>query len=265
MNKELWSKIGDGGTAEIYLDESGRVVKWFREGFSEAAAASEYRKSEWAYAAGLPTAKPLGLTNLEGRQVLLLERLEGESLLQRLQREPETAEEAARKFAAYHVQLNKREAAALEDDQRSRLVQRIGWADRLSESERRQVLEALELLPDGQQFCHGDFHPGNIMENGEDWQVIDWIDANCGHPLYDAARTLLLLGFGTDEGGARGRMEEAAAVFRSAYLQTYSEQSGFGRDEIERWMLPAAAVRLVEPIPESEKDKLAQYVRSRLL
>lgn len=259
-----WNRIDEGGTAEIFTDEAGRVLKLFREEFPEAGVRSEYAKSEWAYAQGLPSAKPLGLTESGGRQGMLLEHLPGESLLARLQREPHTAQDAASKFAAYQVRLNTRAADTLGDNQRERLVQRIGWTDQLGEDERRAVLAELEHLPDGDRLCHGDFHPGNIMENGADWHVIDWIDANCGHPLYDAARTLLLLGFGTEVGGPRGSMEEAAEIFRSVYMRTYAELSGFGAADIERWMLPVAAARLVEPIPAPEKAKLLHFVRSRL-
>ncbi len=264
MTEQNWSKIGDGGTAEIFVDEHGRVVKLFREWFRKEGADYEYRKSVWAYEQGLPTAEPLGRERYECREAILLKKLAGESLLQRLQREPRTAAEAAKKFAAYQVQLNAREAETLGDSQRERLVQRLARVEHLSEAERAAVQAELERLPDGNRLCHGDFHPGNIMDNEQQWQVIDWIDATCGHPLYDVARTLLLLGFGTEAGGPRGSMEEAAEVFRETYLKTYIELTGFEESDIKRWMLPVAAIRLIEPIPELEKEKLLRFIRTRL-
>ncbi|NGZ75674.1 phosphotransferase [Saccharibacillus alkalitolerans] len=264
MEVREWSRVGDGGTAEIFTDDQGRIVKLFREWFGKESVDNEYRKSEWAYAQGLPAAKPLGRARYGGREAILLARIEGESLLQRLQREPETAEAAAGEFAAYHVRLNALGADNLDDSQRERLIERIGRAELLSEDERRTVLAELRRLPDDGRLCHGDFHPGNVMENEEGWRVIDWIDACCGHPLYDAARTLLLLGFGTEAGGPRGSMAHAAEIFRGVYLKSYAEQSGFSEAEIERWMLPVAAARLIEPIPEAEKVKLLGLVRHRL-
>ncbi|MEJ8302356.1 phosphotransferase family protein [Saccharibacillus sacchari] len=264
MAEPSWSKIGDGGTAEIFLDEYGRVVKLFREWFRQEGEDYEYRKSVWAYEQGLPTAEPLGRAQYDGREAILLQKIEGESLLQRLQREPHTAAEAAQKFAAYQVQLNNREASTLGDSQRERLVQRLARAEQLNDAERAAVQAQLQQLPDGKRLCHGDFHPGNMMENEQGWQVIDWIDATCGHPLYDVARTLLLLGFGTEAGGPRGNMEEDAAVFRQAYLKTYLELTGFEESDVKRWMLPVAAIRLIEPIPESEKDKLLGLIRAQL-
>lgn len=262
--QSAWSRIGDGGTAEIYLNENGQVVKLFREGFSEDSVFNEYRKSKWAYEAGLPAAKPLDMRQYEARHAILMEKVEGESLLERLYRHPETAAEAARTFAEYQVRLNERSADSLQDNQRQRMVRRISQTDRLDEREKAAVLAELEQLPDDIRLCHGDYHPGNIMETPDGWKVIDWIDATCGHPLYDPARTLLLVGFGTEEGGARSALEQAAHTFREIYLETYTKLSGCSAADIERWMLPVAAARLIEPIPEAEKNKLLEWICRRL-
>ena len=40
--------------------------------------------------------------------------------------------------------------------------------------------------------CHGDFHPLNVMVDGERASVIDWTDAGLGPREADVARTLLL-------------------------------------------------------------------------
>ncbi|TMA37195.1 MAG: aminoglycoside phosphotransferase family protein, partial [Deltaproteobacteria bacterium] len=43
----------------------------------------------------------------------------------------------------------------------------------------------LETLPDGDQLCHGDMHPGNIMLSRRGPMVIDWTNARRGHPAAD--------------------------------------------------------------------------------
>lgn len=51
------------------------------------------------------------------------------------------------------------------------------------------VLVLLWRLDRGQIcLCHGDFHPLNILFDGN----IDWVDAACGDPLTDACRTYLI-------------------------------------------------------------------------
>lgn len=44
----------------------------------------------------------------------------------------------------------------------------------------------------------------------------------------------------------------------------YIELSGISLSEIERWTMPVAAARLVEWVPEEEKNQLVQCVRERL-
>ncbi|MDO3410869.1 aminoglycoside phosphotransferase family protein [Saccharibacillus sp. CPCC 101409] len=258
--------IGTGGTAEVFIQDSGHVLKLFREWFSEPGIRSEYRKTQWANRQGIPSARTIGLIEAEGRRGMLLERIEGETLLAKLHREPESVDDAAAEFAGMQVRLHSREARSLDDSQRQRLVQRIPQAPGLDEDEKSAVLAQLERLPDGDRLCHGDYHPGNIIvpAGGGEWRIIDWIDSNCGHPLYDAARTLLLIGFGTEAGGPREAMQDAAVRFRESYLRTYTELSGFSIEEVERWLLPVAAARLPEPIPETEKTLLRKLVKERL-
>jgi len=43
-------------------------------------------------------------------------------------------------------------------------------------------------------LMHGDFHPGNWLADGDTPRVIDWADANWGHPALDAARLMAYLG-----------------------------------------------------------------------
>ena len=41
-------------------------------------------------------------------------------------------------------------------------------------------------------ICHGDFHPLNVLVDGDDAWLIDWTDAALGPREGDVARTLLL-------------------------------------------------------------------------
>jgi aminoglycoside phosphotransferase (APT) family kinase protein len=71
-------------------------------------------------------------------------------------------------------------------------------ADRISDADlplhlldfARQVLDG---LPDGDRLCHGDYHPGNVLQAAGRIAVIDWGAATRGAPETDHARALLLL------------------------------------------------------------------------
>ena len=40
-----------------------------------------------------------------------------------------------------------------------------------------KLLAWLDTLPDGQRFCHGDYHPGNVILTKAGPIVIDWMTA----------------------------------------------------------------------------------------
>jgi hypothetical protein len=74
----------------------------------------------------------------------------------------------------------------------------------LSDLERR--CEQLALGPLPQTLVHGDFHPWNVMVDGEELRIFDWSDACVSHPFFDLPTFL-------------ERAENEAA--REALLQTY--------------------------------------------
>lgn len=60
------------------------------------------------------------------------------------------------------------------------------------------------------RIIHGDFHVGNIVEEQEQFTVIDWTNGQLGDPRYDFAWSFILLKIHLSERYAR--------LFRSAYL-----------------------------------------------
>ncbi|MGO7541636.1 phosphotransferase family protein [Rhizobium ruizarguesonis] len=123
-----------------------------------------------------------------------------------------------------------------------RLSARIRRAEGLDAASRKRLLLELDALPDGDRVCHGDFHPWNIHGSGQEFMIVDWLDACCGNPLADVCRTYVLLHHAMPE-RAMGYVEAYASV-------TGSEVSG-----ILAWLPPIAAARLTEGVAH-ESDEL---------
>lgn len=51
---------------------------------------------------------------------------------------------------------------------------------------------ALRELPDGEALCYGDFHPRNVIVDGDELTNIDWVDASSGPPAADLARSAII-------------------------------------------------------------------------
>jgi len=116
------------------------------------------------------------------------------------------------------------------------------------------ALEALAQLPEDTVLCHGDFHPDNIVLSARGPVILDWTDATHGHPLADVARTALLMQHAALPPHMPGRwlIESGRALWFWLYLRRYCQLRSVSPGQVEAWLLPMAAARLSEGIPEEE-------------
>jgi aminoglycoside phosphotransferase (APT) family kinase protein len=84
-------------------------------------------------------------------------------------------------------------------------------------------------------ICHGDFHPLNIMVQGERLVgVIDWPQAIVAEPAYDVASTLVLLRFADAglTGAARTLFDLFRMILVRRYLSAYRRMRPFREDNL---------------------------------
>ena len=132
-------------------------------------------------------------------------------------------------------------------------------AKALNEELRKKVLAELDLLPDGESVCHGDFHPENVLISSKGTAIIDWNDAVQGNPVADVARTTLLLRITSIPSGALARciIRLSRSLFLTFYLRRYFTLQKVDHGELQAWMPVVAAARLSEGIAEEEEQLLA--------
>lgn len=63
----------------------------------------------------------------------------------------------------------------------------------IDKKQRDSVLKFLESIPDTKNLLHLDFHFLNIMYADAKYYIIDWINARVGNPIYDYARTYVII------------------------------------------------------------------------
>jgi len=153
---ELGTRLGLGRTADVFAWGDGQVLKLFHADFPSEAIERERTAVEAL--TGLPLAAPryLGSIQLEDRTGLVFERINGQSMLAVLARQPWRVLGLAGQFAGLHASMHTQEALALES-QREYLRRQTERALDLPEHLRSAALERLAVLPDGQRLCHGDF------------------------------------------------------------------------------------------------------------
>ncbi|AIQ13731.1 phosphotransferase family protein [Paenibacillus durus] len=260
-------RIGQGRTADIFEYSQGRIIKLYKKDFPAEAINQELVVSGLASSLGIRTPEPFGHTQLDGRDGLIFQRISGVSLLSLIIKKPWAISNYSKLLASLHAEIHAYEAAELNRTQKKVLCDYIQQAPLLTEQEKEKIIRYTEELPDGNKLCHGDFHPDNVLCDEGYW-IVDWMTGISGNPAGDTARTVILLSVGSMPDDTPAPLKLFVQFLRNkvkaAYIKEYLRLTGHEYSTIDEWILPAAAARLVEWIPQNEKDALLSIIRARL-
>jgi Ser/Thr protein kinase RdoA (MazF antagonist) len=243
--------LAEGRLAQVYAYGDGRVLKLDRPDWSGVAPFEAEILGRLA-AAGLPVARAHGTVTVDGRTGVVLDRVDGRSLLSELREAgPEEAAALAERFGALHVAIN---GAAV--DGLPELVPRLRGELEVAVAHpglRAELTDLLTGLDDGTRgVCHWDFHPGNVLAGPDGWVVIDWLTVASGPPVADFARTLVISGLST---------WEPASTFLRALRRIELELRGADAARVDAWTRVVAGTRLAEGFVGEEADWLLGVAR----
>lgn len=232
--------IGEGNVAEVRAYGTS-VLKLYWSGVSKQSAFREAMLTVQVEALGLPVLRVLGVGSHDGRWGLVMTRAEGRPLAEAMLAGPDAVGAHLDTMVRLHRQMH---ACAVPEfpAMKARLAGGIGRAGMLRGDLRKRLLDALAALPDGEQLCHGDFHPYNVLGAPDAAVVIDWMDATHGAVAADVCRSFLLM---------RSRSPELARE----YVERYCAASGVAVDDVMAWAPVLAGARLAEGIA-GEADTL---------
>jgi len=212
--------IAKGASAELFDMGGGQVLKLFRDSVSDEMIAREIVASVHAGTCGVPTAVAFGRYYWGGRVGIVYPRLEGETLMDWIRRNPMRARWALGQMADIHAAMHRAWGGGL---RRLKLVLATdiayGPAPIILQ---RAAIDYLEALPDGDALTHGDLHLGNIMLTPQGMMVIDWSKAAAGHPAADAVRSEMLMRFGIGPADWVTKIwrDWAAGQLRKSYMRS---------------------------------------------
>ncbi|MFG1710504.1 phosphotransferase [Nonomuraea sp. M3C6] len=192
------SLIASGYDCEIFEAGAGRIIRRARDGRSLEREAAVMRHA-WRH--GFPAPE---VFDADGPDILM-ERVEGPSLMAEAARAPGRAPEHGRLLAALLRELA--------------TVRAPGW------------LQAAAGCP-GNRLLHLDLHPANVLLTEEGPRVIDWANAARGAPGADVACTWLVLATvpvePSIEAGRAGMLaaflEDIDAAAARPYLQAIADR-----------------------------------------
>jgi aminoglycoside phosphotransferase (APT) family kinase protein len=162
--------LASGRDADIYEHGPGLVLRRARRGRSMA---TEARTMAWARDHGYPVPAVDSISD-DGLD-LVMERIDGVSMVEALGRRPWTIPAHGRSLADLHRRLHE--------------IPAPDWVGPAPCGE------------PGDRLLHLDLHPLNVMVTRTGPVVIDWPNAVAGHPDTDVALTWALMAAGAVEGG----------------------------------------------------------------
>ena len=174
----------------IYKD-GDNCVKLFNSDFSKIDVLNEALNQARVETTGLNVPKIKEVTMIDGQWAIVSEYIEGKTLAQLLEENPDKKQEYLEMFVDLQLEvLSKRCAllSKLKDKMKNKIAQTT-----LDETTKYDLCSRLDGTPRHVKLCHGDFNMTNIIitEQGEKY-ILDWSHVTQGNASADAARTYLL-------------------------------------------------------------------------
>ena len=264
--RKMGPLIASGRQSEIFAWGDNQVLKLLNDHYDASAARDEAEITSAAYRAGLPAPRVDGVMEVEGRHGIILERIEGPSMLRRIVSRPWTVLRSARLLAELHVEMHAKPASGL-PPQQDLLERKIRAAKGISDLTRATALDVLARLSNDSAVCHGDFHPDNVIMSSRGPITIDWQLATRGTPLADVACTsalLLTADLPSDKGWHR-LVEASRRLFDRYYLGRYLQLCRIAHSEFNAWLLAYATASLSESVSVTEERKIRALIEGPLL
>lgn len=190
--KEPGKLIGMGATADVYEWGTDKVIKLFHSGYPVEAITREYYNALAVKHFTFAKAVAYELKTLPNGFGIVYSRLQGESLLDYVMRTGDVIG-TANYLVDLHQQILSCQLAGETTKVKDFLHECILNSKQAESSASKEMLRLVDLLPDGQTLCHGDFHPGNVIITEQGPAVLDFMNVCRGDALYDIARTLFLI------------------------------------------------------------------------
>ncbi|MEK4564674.1 aminoglycoside phosphotransferase family protein [Alkalihalobacillus sp. FSL R5-0424] len=245
----LGKPIAKGNTATMYK-VNGQMVKVFNQNLDAKYVKYEATKQRIVFQTSLYVPEVIELTEVEGKQVIIMEYIEGTTLGELFQENDEQVrsylEQSIDVQRAIHQITSTKSLEKMSD----KLTRQIYEAPLLSTAQKKDCLLLMNSIFDGDTLCHGDFHLFNLIQTPtRGIAIIDWVDASMGDARADVCRSYLLY-------------TQHSTELAELYLEIYCDRSGKTKEEILQWLPVIAAARLSEHVQTEDSKRLVQYVES---
>lgn len=240
---KLDNVIAERKAKKVYRD-GDKCIKVFDKDYSKADVLNEALNQARIEETGLNIPKVLEVTTLDGKWAIVSEFIEGETLAELMEKNPDKLDEYLNTLVDVQLEIQSKTCPLL-NKLKDKMNRKISEAD-LDATTRYELHSRLEGMPKHKKVCHGDLNPSNIIvtKDGK-YYVIDWSHATQGNASADAARTYLLFCL-------KGNEETA-----KKYLDIFCKKSDTAKQYVEKWLPIVAASQSVKGNEEERQFLLS--------
>ncbi len=176
-------------SSEVYDAGDGKVIKLYFEDADDYNVNREYRNTTVAFEKGCTPMECFGKVKVGGRNGLVLRKLNGRSLTSMPEKDPLILFRAGKILATLHAMVHEKCSHELVDVRTAALeaMENDAVFSFLSDASRQKLERYIRSLPESDNIIHLDFHTDNILCDGENYYVIDWMTADRGNPLVEVS------------------------------------------------------------------------------
>ena len=233
-------------TGKTVYREGDYAIKVFDEGYSKPDVLNEALNQARVEDIGINVPKVIEVKMVDGKWAIVSEFIEGKTLAQLMQENPEKKDQYLDMFIDLQMQVHAAKCPML-GKLKDKMNRKISAAD-LDATTRYELHTRLESMPKHSKVCHGDFNPSNIIVTADGTPyILDWSHVTQGNASADVARTYLLFTLAGEEQLAKD------------YLNLFSKKSDTAKQYIQKWLPIVAASQSVKGKPE-ERDFLLSWV-----
>lgn len=230
---------------KIYRD-GDKLVKEFDETFTKADVLNEALNNARVEETELNIPKLLDVKKGENGWVITREYIEGTSLSQLMEENPDKEDEYLEKFVSLQLEIHAQKCPHL-NKIKDKMHKKISSSD-YEATIRYDLHNRLEGMKKHTKVLHGDYCPSNIIVTDEgEYYIVDWAHATQGNASADAARTYLVFCL------------EGKEALAEKYLNLFCKKSDIAKQLVWQW-LPIVACSESTKNVEGERELLDRWV-----
>ncbi|OZU87125.1 aminoglycoside phosphotransferase [Virgibacillus indicus] len=245
---KLGTPVAKGNTAQIYHYDN-KIIKVFNDNLPKTESHYEATIQKYAHSCGLSVPEVIDVTEIDGKQAIIMEFIKGRTIGDILSENLNQAEY----YMTISIDIQQGIHSIVTDSlvpMSVKLRRQIKAAQQLDTRQKSVLLKKLDAMTHEKRLCHGDFHLFNLIKSDNDKvTIIDWVDASAGDPRADVYRTYLLY-------------EQFSMELADMYLHLNCNKSGLSKDEIFQWAPIIAGARLSENVSSESNERLMRIVEN---